>query len=384
MEKVYPAIVAVIKRIFRSLHLTLSCLYASLLIVNGVAFALSVFVEDEQLISNVSAITAVVGKLLSVLVFVVCFSLYDEDSKHKYLVNIKNTNAERSFKYDLDFMLHFRFRYTDYVALFVLFLLTGFNVIATICVLVLYFASSLVATSLWINELHSHDYESYNESKLISFKGFITVLVYLLDITLIFYVVPLFLTYVITFAKLFKAYAYFFTVVIAALILVFLARGYNKRRKFLHDLKNVCKENNASIKIYPAARSLFFSGRRVLTLEKDDKRYDIYFIPSLIRSNVIRIYDGFKYNKVFRIAIRNRNKFTLTIPVTFKKRVHFKGENTEVIVFSPAPKTAQVKEKGIRTPGELHDADKIWGVSTFSGQGFRNAFDRVCRDKQTI
>lgn len=384
MDKVYPFIVAIIKRIFRSLHLTISCRLASYLVLGGASFALNILLEDQELIQKILNVTGVTGQLAAIVIFVVCFSLFDEDSKHKYLVKLKASDGERSLKYDLDFILHFRFRYTDYIALLTFMPLAGVHPLVAIIAVMIYFAASLLAMSLWVNELHSHDYESYNENKLISLKGVVTVLVYLIDITLIFYVVPLLMTYIITFARLFKNYAHIFLLIIAALVAVLLIRGYTKRSRFIRELKTVCKNNDADIKIYPAAKSLFLSGRRALTLEKNDKRYDIYFIPTLFRSNIVRIYDGFKFNKVLRLAVRNKNKFTITIPLTFKKKLRLKGENTDIVVFSPSPKTAQVKERGIREAGELHDADKIWGVGVFSGEGFRNAFDRACRDKQKL
>ena len=82
--------------------------------------------------------------------------------------------------------------------------------------------------------------------------------------------------------------------------------------------------------------------------------------------------------------MRRRNKFLLYIPVTFKKKIHFKGERTEVLVANPVTKSIQVKEAGIKGARELHEADQIWGVGVYSGEGFRNAFDRACREIQKI
>lgn len=405
IQKYYPIFVAVIKRIFRSLHLALSAVLGYSLMIHGIA-SLSTYTDDDTVIVGVLKIAAPLGVILVFSIFLVCFSLYDEDSKHRYLVNMKETGFESGFSQNLEFMKKFKFRYTDYIALTVFLLMFrgvlnnvalnimsdtayknfGFLVFLALLIffLALYFFSSVLGASLWANELYSHDYEAYNPNKLISLKGVFTVLIYLLDILLVFAVIPIILTYLGIFAVLIIDYFKIFAIAVAVFYVLFYLRAAIKRHNFLRELKKVCKLGGAEMKLYLPARSIFISGRRALTLKKEDHEYDVYFMPSLFKSNIIRIYDNFRFNKVFKLEMRRRNKFLLYIPVTFKKKIHFKGERTEVLVANPVTKSIQVKEAGIKGARELHEADKIWGVGVYSGEGFRNAFDRACREIQKI
>jgi len=405
IKKYYPIFIAVLKRTFRSLHLVLSATLAYSLLINGIS-SLSAYTDDDMIVGKVLKVATPVGVILVFFVFLLCFSLYDEDSKHRYLVHLKENGQQSDFKANLQFMRSFKFRYTDYIALFIYFLMFkgvldnfargimsewayqnfGFFVFLALAAvfLALYFFSSVLGASLWANELYSHDYESYNPNKLISVKGVFTVLIYLLDIVLIFAVIPAILTYIGIFAVLIIDYFKFFASIFVALFIFFYIRAHLRRRSFMKELKRVCKSNGAEMKIYLPARSIYLSGRRALTLTKGDRKYDVYFLPSMFKSNILRIYDEFKYNKIFKIEMRRRNKFLIHIPVSFKKKVRFKRENTEVLVANPVTKCIQVKEKGINGARELHEADKIWGIGVYSGEGFRNAFDRACREMQRL
>jgi len=405
IKKYYPIFIAVLKRTFRSLHLVLSAVLAYSLLINGIS-SLSTYTDDGTLISRVLRVAQPLGVVLVFFVFLVCFSLYDEDSKHRYLVFLKETGKEPDFKNNLDFMRSFKYRFTDYIAVSVFLLMFrgvlsefakgimsenayknfGFFVSLALFLVLLgtYFFASVLGASLWANELYSHDYESYNPNKLISLKGVVTVLIYLLDIVLVFAVVPIILTYLGIFAVLVIDYFKLFVAVFLVLFALFYLRARVRRHSFIKELKRVCKVNNAGIKIHLAARSIYFSGRRAITLTAGDKEYDVYFLPSFFKFNVLRIYDGFRFNKVFKLEMRKRNKFLIHIPVSPKKKIHFKGERTEVLVANPVTKCIQVKEKGIKGARELHEADKIWGVGVYSGEGFRNAFDRACRELQRL
>lgn len=403
--KYYPIFIAVIKRTFRSLHLVMSAVLGYLVLTGGVA-SLASFTEDDRIIERLSAVVDPAAVLVVFSVVLVCFSLYDEDSKHRYLVYMKENNTEADFKSNIGFFKSFKFRYTDYVALTLFLLMFGstidnfakgimspnafasFGFLIRIGVIALflavYFFSSAAGASLWANELYSHDYESYNPNKILSIKGVITVFIYILDIVLIFAVLPAFIGCMGLFVVLMVDYKELFLSIFAVFYAFFYLRARIRRRRFIHDLKSICKSNGIEVKVRPAARFIYASGRRALTLKGKNGEYDIYFISSLFKSNTIRVYDGFKFNKVFKLEVRRRNKFLMYIPVTFKKKVRFKGERTEILVANPVTKSIQVKEKGIKGARELHEADKIWGVGIYSGEGFRNAFDRMSRDMQKL
>lgn len=404
IEKYYPLFIAILKRTCRSLHLVLSAVLGYSLLINGIA-SLSTYTDDDTVIGGLLVVLIPLGVIVVFSIFIVCFSLYDEDSKHRYLVYLKESGRGSKFADNLEFMKGFKFRYTDYVALSIFLLmfrgvidnvakvimsenayqnfgpLLSFAII--IALLALYFFSSVIGASLWANELYSHDYESYNPNKLISFKGVFTVFIYLVDVFLVFAVIPGLLVYLGIFAVLIVDYFKFFAALVTAFFVFFYLRARLRRRSFLKELKKVCRDVGAEMKIYIPARSIFLSGRRAVTVKKGSKEYDLYFMPSMFKSNILRIYDGFKFNKIFKIEIRKR-KFTMNIPVTFKKKVHFKGERTEAIISNPVTKSIQVKESGIRGARELHEADKIWGIGVYSGEGFRNAFDRACREIQRM
>ena len=166
-------------------------------------------------------------------------------------------------------------------------------------------------------------------------------------------------------------------VLIILIIYVFpLLNGIRKRRKFIKQLKNICKEAGYTLSdiSHPYRSFIRPSIGANFTIAKDGTEYKCAFVSTLHRGTWLSFVSDTDAYFRHRIGTKNHH-FTLNHHIEYGIR----GKCRKFIIISPLPKKVFAESDG--SMREILPGDRIWDYTVYNMTGFINAIDRNCLDK---
>jgi hypothetical protein len=163
-------------------------------------------------------------------------------------------------------------------------------------------------------------------------------------------------------------------VLIAAVIIVWIfsyISAYNSRKRFIHELKKLCRENDFSLSEIKKPFSFIFAciGGYNFTVEAHGKKYDCKFLSG-IHKNAPVMFDLFGAGVwIHYFRIRGKELF---------KYVHrfeyaFESENHKILIISPTPREMFLGENMHRR--RVDTGDSIGEYKLFNENGFLRSLE---------
>ncbi|MBR2650624.1 MAG: hypothetical protein IKD45_03105 [Clostridia bacterium] len=173
---------------------------------------------------------------------------------------------------------------------------------------------------------------------------------------------------------------------VAVILLIFviiwvipILRGILKRKKFIKQLRAICREKGIDVSSISHPYRSFIRPRTEenFKLSANGKEYHCAFVSTLHRGTYL--YFTSSTDAYFRHRIGTENHH-FTIKHTVEYGILTEGK--KCIIISPMPKHIYVEEGG--AVRELFVGDRVWDYTVYNMSGFINAIDRDCLDKYNV